>query len=235
MTDHTPQAPEASESGARRPLLRRPQFWLVVGGAILAVIVAFVVGAVIGGAGTGSSGGSTPTPGNTDAAATPPASSAPASRPPSAHEIPTDCEAIYTRDWSEDFAPLVLNPAWALEPGSGVQFGSNDRTAVDLLTTNSAITCNWGGPAGGSDRGLTTNIAHVTEEQAVAMLAHFGAMGYSCYEELEGTRCVTETPESADGQSGESHFIREGVWIATLWMNAGPDGYTNDIVAAIFG
>ncbi|MBM7829563.1 hypothetical protein JOE59_000268 [Agromyces cerinus] len=108
-------------------------------------------------------------------------------------------------------------------------------TAVELLTSASAITCKWGNPAGGSDRGLTTNVAHVTEEQAAAMIAHFGESGYSCYEELQGTRCVRETPPSVDGQAGESHFIRDDVWIATHWVNAGPDRYTHDIVAAIFG
>jgi hypothetical protein len=34
---------------------------------------------------------------------------------------------------------------------------------------------------------------------------------------------------------GESHFLREGIWIATRWGGNGPDGSTHDIVAAIFG
>ena len=34
---------------------------------------------------------------------------------------------------------------------------------------------------------------------------------------------------------GESHFIRDGIWIATKWVNASPDGYTHDMVTTIFG
>ncbi|MEF3403276.1 hypothetical protein [Agromyces sp. CCNWLW203] len=230
-----PSIPAASAADGRRPLAKRPQFWILVVVAILAVGGALLVGAAIGDSGADPNGGSTPAPGTIDAATAPPASTALPSAPPAAHEIPSDCEAIYTRDWSADFAPLVLNPEWTLDPANGVRFGSRDEVAVALLTSNSDISCHWGSDQGGSGRGLTTNVAHVNDEQAAAMLANFNESGYSCYEEFEGTRCVSETPMSADGQAGESHFVREGVWIATLWVNAGPDGYTHDIVAAIFG
>ena len=65
-------------------------------------------------------------------------------------------------------------------------------------------------------------------------LAHLGDLGYNCYEELEGTRCVVEQ-EGEVGAFGESHFMRSGIWIATGWVNAAPDGYTHDIVATVFG
>lgn len=38
-----------------------------------------------------------------------------------------------------------------------------------------------------------------------------------------------------NGTVGESHFLREGVWLATWWLNIAPDGYTHDIVAALWG
>ncbi|WP_022893906.1 hypothetical protein [Agromyces subbeticus] len=226
----------ASEAGgARRPLARRPQFWFLVAAAALLIVVAMLVGTVIG----GTTGGGAALPSSTDSAGavTTPPGSTPSTTPIAtevAHGIPTECAELYTRDWSSDFAPLVLNPAWTLEPGSGVRLGSTDDTAVELLEANAAVTCTWASPAGGSDRGLTTNAATVSEAERAAMLAHFGEKGYVCYEELEGTRCVIETAPSPDGQSGESHFFRDDVWIATHWVNAGPDGYTHDIVAAIF-
>lgn len=237
MTEHDPlSAPPASSdaAGTRRSLLKRPQFWLIVLAAAILVVVAVFVGTAIGGA-KGAGAGASPSAGAGVVTTAP--GSAPATTPPAteaAHGIPTDCAEIYTRDWASEFAPLVLNPAWTLEPGSGVHLGSNDETAAELLTANAVITCTWATPNGGSDRGLTTNVAAVSEAERAAMSAHFGANGYACYEELEGTRCVIETAPSPDGQSGESHFLRDDVWIATHWVNTGPDGYTHDIVAAIF-
>jgi len=54
-----------------------------------------------------------------------------------------------------------------------------------------------------------------------------------CDDESGGTRCVIEREESATW--GESHFVRDGIWIATRWGVSGPSGCTADIVAAIFG
>lgn len=221
------------------PLLRRPLFWLLLVAALLLAVTSIVLVITLGGGGV-SSAASTDAPtssgGAQDGAAAPASDPAPTSpATPPAVAIPASCDEIYTRDWAPAFAPLVLNPAWTTASGSGVRYGSSDESAIAMLDTSTRVSCKWGNPNGGSDRGLTTNVAAVAVEQAVAMQDHFVAAGYSCYPELEGTRCVIETAPSPDGQSGESHFFREGVWIATLWVNAGPDGYTRDIVAAIFG
>jgi hypothetical protein len=211
----------------------------VVVAALLLAAVATVVGLMLGaGRGTDASASDTPTPGTvaTDATSTPPAAATEAP-PPAAPvvAIPTSCADIYTRDWAPDFAPLVLNPEWTSAPDSGVHFGSRDEVAIELLDTTTQVRCKWGSPNGGSGRGLTTNVAAIDSGQAGDMRVHFEAAGYTCYEEMEGTRCVMETVPGPDGQAGESHFFRDGVWIATLWVNAGPDGYTHDIVAALFG
>lgn len=228
--------PPPSESGARRSLLKRPQFWLVVVAAAILVVVAVLVGTAIGGAtGVGAGSAASPSAGTGESTTSPETTQTPPPATAATHGIPTDCAEIYTRDWSSDFAPLVLNPAWTLEPESGVHLGSKDAAAAALLTSNAVVTCTWATPNGGSDRGLTTNVAAVTPAESAEMLAHFGASGFACYEELDGTRCVIETTPGADGQSGESHFFRDDVWIATHWVNAGPDGYTHDIVTAIFG
>ncbi|WP_350349129.1 hypothetical protein ABIQ69_04105 [Agromyces sp. G08B096] len=220
------------------PIGRRPVFWLVVAAAVVllaVVVVGIVIGPGRGGPSADAGASAPPTGSAADDATAAPATDAPASTPPSGTALPSDCAEIYTKDWSGEFAPLVLNPAWTLEPESGVHRGSRDADAVALLDSTVVLECAWGHPNGGSDRGLTTNLARVTPEQAGAMSGAFAAAGYSCYEELGGTRCVTETPPSPDGQAGESHFFRDDVWIATLWVNTGPDGYTHDIVTAIFG
>ncbi len=55
----------------------------------------------------------------------------------------------------------------------------------------------------------------------------------TCYDELGGLRCVTETTGDG-GVVGESHFVRDGIWLATRYVNSGPDGYTHDIVANLW-
>lgn len=225
-------------SAPRRPLVRRPVFWLILVAAILVVSLGLTLAfALSGRPGTEiASPSATPSPSAPPStAATPPTETSAATEEPAGVAIPDSCDRIYTRDWTPEFEGLVLNPAWTADPDSGVHLGSRDATAAGLLESIARLTCKWGHPNGGSDRGLTTNVAVVDAQQAADMRAHFEAVGYSCYEEMEGVRCVVETEPTDDGQSGESHFFREGVWIATRWVNAGPDGYTHDIVTALFG
>lgn len=220
------------------PLLRRPAFWLVVVAALLLAGLATVVGLMLGaGRGADATASDTPTPGpvTTDDATTPPAA-ATETPPPAATTvvIPASCAEIYTRDWSADLGGLVLNPGWTETPGNGPFWGSNDNGAVTVLEATTKLTCAWVGPNGGGDVGIITNLAELTPEQVSSTLAHLESIGQTCYEELEGTRCVVEWNSEA-GESGESHFIREGLWSATRWSNVVADGYTHDIATALFG
>ena len=204
--------------------------------ALLAVAVAVVIGIALGGQrGVDASAGSTPTPSAvaTDAAATPPAGE---TEPPvgAGAAIPSTCGEIYTRDWSAELGGLVLNPPWTETPGNGPFWGSNDNGAVTVLEATTELTCAWVGSNGGGDVGIITNIAALTPEQLASTVAYLGRIGQTCYEELEGTRCVVEW-NSEGGDSGESHFLREGIWSATRWSNVAADGYTHDIATAIFG
>jgi hypothetical protein len=222
----------------RPPLVRRPAFWLVVVAALLLVAVASVVGLMLGaGRGVDVSASGTPTPGTvtTDAATTPPAAETEA--PPAAGTsvvVPASCAEIYTRDWSAALGGLVLNPPWTETPGNGPFWGSNDNGVVTVLEATTKLTCAWVGPNGGGDVGIITNLAELTPEQVSSTLAHLASIGQTCYEELGGTRCVVERNSDA-GESGESHFIREGIWSATRWSNVVADGYTHDIATALFG
>ncbi|WP_159599933.1 hypothetical protein [Agromyces humi] len=220
----------------RPPLLRQPLFWILAGVGVLLVAAGVTVAL---GVGASPSGGRAPTgaaPATTTATpAAVEATEAPVQVPPvSVFAIPPDCAGMYTKDWSADMNGFVLNPAWAADP-SNLQYGSRDDGLVTVLEATKLLTCKWASPNGGTDRGITTNVASLTPEQQASTIAHAQASGFDCYQELGGTRCVTETAPSADGQSGESHFLRDGVWIATVWINLQPDGYTHDMVAAIFG
>jgi hypothetical protein len=221
----------------RPPLLRRPAFWLIVVAALLAVGVAVVIGIALGGQrGADASAGPTSAPSTvaTDAAATPTADE---TEPPATEAgavIPATCGEIYTRDWTAELGGLVLNPPWTQTPGNGPFWGSNDNGAVTVLEATSKLTGAWVGSNGGGDVGIITNIAALTPEQVASTVAYLGTIGQTCYEELEGIRCVVERNSDA-GDSGESHFLREGIWSATRWSNVVADGYTHDIATAIFG
>jgi hypothetical protein len=68
-------------------------------------------------------------------------------------------------------------------------------------------------------------------EQA-AVTDRLKELNYSCYDELQGRRSVIEREVDSDlvGFVGESHFLRDGLWLATHYVNGGPEGYTHDMV-----
>ncbi|MEI5585577.1 MULTISPECIES: hypothetical protein [unclassified Agromyces] len=220
------------------PLLRRPTTWLVAAVIALVLAVAAVAGAMLL-PGSRPAAEPAPTERPVPAAAGTPApvlpgtaASAPAGGGPA---VPADCASAYATDWTGSFAPdYVLNPGWATGEGAPVLLGTDDPGALPTLEQAAALTCAWL-PAEPSDgrTGMVTTIAAVDETQRTAALGAFEAGGLECYEELEGTRCVAEW-EDAAGPAGESHFFREGVWIATRWSGPAVTGYTHDIIAAVF-
>jgi hypothetical protein len=221
------------------PLLRRPTTWLVAAVIALVLAVAAVAGALLLpeprpaaeqtlGVRPAPAAVGEPVPVLPDPAASAPAGGGAA--------VPADCASAYATDWTGSFAPdYVLDPAWATGDGAPVLLGTDDPGALPTLEQAAALTCAWL-PAEPSDgrTGLVTTIAVVDDAQRTAALGAFEAGGLECYEELEGTRCVAEW-EDAAGPAGESHFFRDGVWVATRWSGPAVTGYTHDIIAAVFG
>ncbi|MEJ3404477.1 hypothetical protein WDJ51_07015 [Rathayibacter sp. YIM 133350] len=206
--------------------------WLILAVLVVAALVAGVLFMQARGM-AGASPTSSATPSRPVASASP--TPTPGTTELASGEIPATCAEIYMKDWAPEMKPLVLNPEWT-ESGKTTREGSRDDQLIADLAATTRLTCIWAMPGGPNDVAhLATNVAAVTDDQKTAALARMSAAGFTCYDELEGTRCVTETAPSADGVAGESHFVRDGVWVATSWLNAQPDGYTHDIVAAIFG
>ncbi|WEO76795.1 hypothetical protein BJQ94_15755 [Cryobacterium sp. SO2] len=220
-------------SPSRRPL------WVALGAIGVVLVVALLVVLVVwrGGAGTPSSDdslpGVRPTP-STSAAPLSVASAAPTTSTPAGPK-PTSCDEIYSPAMMTTFSETrTLNPAWTVGSDDVLQVGTTDEELAGLIEGDEHLTCIWAAEGGGSDSGLTTNVVFVTAAQSEAVHARLNAIGQSCYEELGGIRCVIETAKDSDGSSGESHFLRDGIWLATHFVNAGPDGYTHDIVATIW-
>lgn len=215
-----------------RPVAARPAFWLVLVAALLAVAVALVTGLIVGSS-AGADAASPTAPPRPSPAAVAPAVPVEVAPPPSPL-IPADCAGVYSRDWEAEFDfELALNPEWLQQPGAEL-WGTNDPAALELMRERSSLQCAWVLPEGGGDVGIITNLSTVTAEEESTVVDALAAAGLECYAEEGGTRCIVE--ESTDaGASGESHFVREGVWIGTRWANLSANGYTLDIVGTIFG
>ena len=105
---------------------------------------------------------------------------------------------------------------------------------LEVLDSGAAtLRCSWGVP---SDFGLATNITITTPAQVTVLVDAMRNHGFSCAEAGKQTRCErTETFTDPAGATGETHVLRGNVWVATHWLNFAPAGYTEDIVAQLFG
>ena len=217
---------------SRRPL------WFALGVVGVLLVVALIVVLVVwrGGAGTPTGSddslpGTRPTP-STTAEPLAVASAAPAV-PAGPH--PTTCDAIYSPAMLATLTDTgALNPDWTESDPSGVLVGTGDAELTTLIKGAEHLTCVWADPNGGSGSGLTSNVVFVSAEQSETAHQRLLALGENCYEEFGGIRCVAETSQGDEGVAGESHFLRDGIWLATRYVNAGPDGYTHDMVSTIW-
>lgn len=212
---------------------RRSRLWIGSAIAIVAVL-ALLAGSVFAlltqmdGAGTASptrpdsgtvgSDGSRPVPAETPEAA------------PAAPR-PTDCEQIYSPEMFEylESTGLPLNDSSVTD-----SLGATDPVLAALITDGSTFKCSWGSAG---DYGLNTSITQVSSDTASAVLEQLDSLGFECNDESEGTRCIesdTVTDELGTYRTGESHFVRGGVWIATHWVNFAPDGYTQDVIESLW-
>lgn len=146
---------------------------------------------------------------------------------------PTACDQIYSPEMIAAFDDLVLNPQWTTEPGADVGDGAYDPRLVGVITSAEHLSCRWANPDGPSDSGVDTSVVWVTPEQTAAVTDRLTELGYDCFDELDGLRCGSET-DFGDLLVGEAHFLRDGLWLATRYTNAGPSGYTRDMVATIW-
>lgn len=220
-----------------KPRLRRPVLWISVAAGLVLAFGAVAAGYAVGAASSSSEAAEVAA----DPSARPePEASAPSVALPEAEPseesvsvIPAECSGIYSSDWSAQLDGYVLNPAWTADPDRNSVIDVTDDELNAIVQAGDPLRCQWGHENGGSDRSLRTVVIAVTAEQSAAVLARLQTLGFSCYEELGGTRCVSEESDD-NGTWGESHFVREGVWIATRWMNLAPDGYTHDIVNTLW-
>jgi hypothetical protein len=173
-----------------------------------------------------SPSGSTPTPTTTP---TP-------TQPAQAGEeiaLPTACEQIYS--------PEMLATLTAQNPplnDAGVTMTSTQNVeALELLSSGiPTIRCSWGMP---SEYGLATNVSIVDASQSAALTGALANAGFACEQLGEATVCRSDqTVIDLDDnivELGETHVLRGNAWIATATIDFAPQGYTEDIIATLWG
>lgn len=222
-----------------KPLTLRPVFWISIVAALVLGTGAVAAGYLVGGANAASNAETTANGSEGPARPAPQTTGTSMPVEPGASEaatssvVPASCDGVYSRDWAPEMGGLVLNPEWVKAAPIAETTTSFDDELNEASEQTRTIVCRWGHENGGSDRGVTTGVGPVTVEEHDSVLARMQQLEFDCYEELGGTRCVSEMSDD-NGSLGESHFLRDGVWIATKWLNISPDGYTHDIVNTLW-
>jgi hypothetical protein len=153
--------------------------------------------------------------------------------PDAGFTLPTSCEQLYSPAMlaSLDEQNPPLN-----DPGVTMSATQNVK-ALELLASGiPTIRCSWGEP---SETGLATNVSVIDAAQSEALLGTLPNEGFACEPFADGTLCHTEqTVVDLDDNVvtiGETHYVRGDGWISTATINFAPDGYTEDIVATLWG
>ncbi|MFT4211211.1 MAG: hypothetical protein QM626_05000 [Microbacterium sp.] len=148
--------------------------------------------------------------------------SASASATATAVAVPTDCRAILSASVLSQLADTPLN-----DPDTGVSTG---------VQADGSLVCLWRDPAADTTY-LQTTISQMSSGPALDMLNELVTdEGFTCYTPSSGTRCEkTWTDATYPVTDGRTLFYRDGIMIDTSYSNLAPSGYTDSIVASLFG
>ena len=147
-------------------------------------------------------------------------------------ELPTACEQLYS--------PAMLASLQERGPlnDPGVTMTSTQNVdALELLTSGiPTIRCTWGVP---SETGMATNVSIVDTAQSAAVAAALANAGFACESTEAATVCrYTQTMVDLDDdlvELTETHLLRANAWVSTATINFESEGYTEDIMATLWG
>jgi hypothetical protein len=176
----------------------------------------------------------TTVPGGSTTLAAPPVSGRPSETPaqtPVAATLPGSCDGLYSpavyAALQQDDGPLN-DPSMPL---SSTQISEALQVLDSGLPT---LRCTWGGPSGTA---FSTNASVVDSGRAARVQDALDEAGFACRPLSSGILCTVSgtTTDAGDAvvQHGETQYLDGAVWITTAWVGALPDGYTQDIVAAL--
>ncbi|WP_127819982.1 hypothetical protein, partial [Microbacterium sp. CPCC 204701] len=153
--------------------------------------------------------------------------------PDAGFEMPASCEQIYSADM---LAQLQSENPPLNDPGVTMLSTENAELLEVIHSGAPTLRCSWGQP---SEFGLATNVTAIDAEQAAGIESALPAAGFGCEALGDGTVCRVEqrgvTLDDEEYIRGETHYIGDGAVLTTAWINFAPDGYTEDIVATLWG
>lgn len=152
---------------------------------------------------------------------------------PDAFELPLGCDQVYS---AQMFNTLETDVAPLNDPGI-TMLSTQQPALLELLDSGiPSLRCTWGAP---SEYGIATTIAVIDGTQTAAIEADLRDSGFGCAALGDGVLCVIEqrgiTQDDTEYVSGESHYVGGGGWVATTYLNAEVEGYTEDIVSTLWG
>lgn len=147
--------------------------------------------------------------------------------------LPGSCEQIY----SDAMFAQLNTQAPPLNHPDVTMFSTQNAALLEIQTSGiPTLRCTWGAP---SEFGLATNVSIVDAQQSAAVDAALRADGFECGVAVGGTICRIEreilTLDDDIVKLGETHFLRGNGWVSTAWVIYGPEGYTEDIAATLWG
>ena len=154
-------------------------------------------------------------------------------KPQAGFEVPGSCEEIYSAGM---LAQLQGSNPPLNDPGV-TMLSTENADLLDIIHGGAqTLRCSWGEP---SEYGLATNVTAIDAEQSGAILGALPAAGFGCEALGEGTVCRIEqrgvTLDDEEYTRGETHYIGDGGLVTTAWIDFAPEGYTEDIVATLWG
>jgi hypothetical protein len=224
-------APVATPSRSRRRALP----WVVVGVVLLLLVGGGVAFAFFG---PGNSDATAPTssssPSPTDS---PSAEPSPDPEAPGSSALPTACVDIFSPAYH---AELAATGAVLSEGNTGPREHPLPENEIPTFVESTIaaaphLECSWYFEDN-FNVGINTVLAEVTDAEAAQVTEDLSDLGFTEISELGSTRYIREVPGTEGfGPHGYSFIARDGILIATEWLDWPAAGYTADIVNTVLG
>ena len=147
--------------------------------------------------------------------------------------LPDDCSGLYGTAMLAEFEreSMHINAVWT--GAREAPAGTTDPELQSMLAGRPSLDCFWLDETGGTEAAVLTVASEIHAEESAAVAARLAALGFAHQNDRGGVRYFTES--RVDGETvGESHFLRDGVWLATNWYGFGPWGYTGHMAENVF-